>query len=129
MRSRMQYASAMRFSSVSALALLAACVPNLSIPSGLVVACDTNADCPTGYFCNPNTKLCISSDNADTAPPTLLATSVQPKLARLDTRVMVELTSSEALREVPKLEFALNDAAFALVDQKDTLYRFSYAPT
>lgn len=71
--------------------------PNLpEVTAGLI--CETDLDCPVGYFCAPNPHRC-ANDDSDLDPPTVIVAEVVTRRANINSTVLVQLAADEELSE------------------------------
>ena len=112
---------------VAASLLLASCF-NDQVPAGVQIACDSNADCPSGYLCRTTIGRCVPSDSLDQTPPTLDGTpAIAPAVARAGVTLTVDFKVSEALAADPVVriegrQLALDEAG---TDRAALAYRYA----
>ena len=120
------------------LALLSACAPTFSVPSGARISCEKSADCPGDLICHAN--WCVPSEDVDSTPPDLAqppAIVVAPPsaaagrpLGRQGSTFSIDLEVTEPLAAPPEVTLQLVPAVRLGCSPTGALaYRCTYLAT
>lgn len=116
-----------------AAAVLAACNPQgAALPSGALVSCAGDPDCPSGTFCKLTLGRCVSVAGGDQTPPGVVpgSASLAPAVVAAGGTLTVAFDSDEPLAGPPVVEVltAGGRRAAALVSSQGVHHVFAFAP-
>ncbi len=114
--------------------MTAACVSERRVPSGALVSCASDDECPSGWSCS-SVGLCLDPKRSDSVPPVLERAIIVPQVGRPGGHIVVSLSFDKVLFAPPVVRLGLpgtgegEEASRGLaLEERDTLsYRFSYA--
>lgn len=81
--------------------VLAGCQFDPTLPTGRLVRCQTQEDCPSDLVCRAGAQRCVTPGNPDRDAPALTRATVTPAAAKRGDVVRLTLTASEPLGEPP----------------------------
>src|ERR1700722_17758475 len=84
---------------------LCACSAKLDVPSNAQIGCQSNADCPSDWSCNPNSQKCVSRSPDDFSVPSAANAAVTPAVGKAGTVFSVSFDAPKALVIAPKVDF------------------------
>ncbi|MEM6533695.1 MAG: hypothetical protein AAF654_13810 [Myxococcota bacterium] len=80
---------------------LSSCTLSLPVDERLEVACQSDIECPTDSFCNAIIGRCVATERSDEIAPSVVSSSIEPRLVGPGGLVIVSLSTDESLRDPP----------------------------
>ena len=93
------------------------CSPELTLPSGVEVACGPERPCPEGLVCSTRVSRCVPSAGGDDEPPGIVAGSlrIDPEVVGPRTTLEVGFDATEALALAPEVHLELGATRVPLI--------------
>ncbi|MBI5527936.1 MAG: hypothetical protein HY897_16520 [Deltaproteobacteria bacterium] len=107
------------------------CAPELTVPQNAQLECERDSDCPSGYSCRQNVKLCSKGGGSgdDLDPPKVVKESIEirPTAAKKGTIINLQFEVNEELTAAPEVRLNTPGAKpFKLATEDGQRYRYTY---
>lgn len=94
--------------SLLGLVLGSACI-DVDVPSGVILACAEDSECPDGFLCRQQIGVCVAATALEDDPPTVSDVALQDPLVKADEDIVVTFVVSEPLFVAPTVELGFSD--------------------